>query len=643
MELDAGQRRAVEFYKGQAIVIAGAGSGKTRCTTERIGRLVERGEAPESILAFTFTNAAADEMKARLVNKIGKDMVDRLNIGTMHSQLNRILRKNIQFWKPDMHQYEIMQDNDCRKLIQEAMKACDLPEDNMVNIANATAMISYVKNNAISLEDVKNGCVDGVLHKFGVDTWFVDFFVTYEALRRAKRFIGFDDMLWETYFLLREKVNILNTYADMFKFVLVDEFQDTNRVQFELVKMLQSKHKNLFVVGDPRQAIYGFRSADVTLSLEFAKHFEGAEIIELEHNYRCASNIVEMSNDLIAKAGYPFARTKSLKQAGKIDFLGGFLTVDEEAEAIAEEIKQLHTDGVRYSDIIVLTRTNAQSRSFEEKFIKNRIPYKSLDGTFYESANVKDMLSYLELLVSDSMEAFKRIYNRPNRFLGKVFLETFEQKMKRGGGDFLETLRGGGFPKSFMNKNASAFAAELYVLRSNAAHESSGKAIGMIRKVFGYDEWLKKNEVDAANRIEILNELQSSADGFTSITEYLEFVKNIVAEQRKAEDFDAVRIMTIHRSKGLEARVVFAAGFSEGVLPHARSEDVEEERRLAYVALTRAIERLYVSYFLMRFNKELAPSRFLFEMSIETYTGKKITPDGSKAISESELIMEVEQ
>ena len=628
MQYDDEQKQAVEFYEGQVIVIAGAGSGKTKTLTGRIGRLIERQETPESILAFTFTNAAAEEMKKRLVDSIGAENVERLNIGTMHSQLNRILRKNIQFWKPDMYRYEIMDDYGFRKLVTETMKGCGMPEDNMVNIANAGTAIAHVKNHALSLENLMAGEADDLMFKLGVHTWFVEFFQTYERLRRAQRLVGFDDMLWDTYFMLREKVNILNTYAEQFKFVLVDEFQDTNLVQFELVKMLQSKHKNLFVVGDPRQSIYRFRGANVTLSLEFAQHFPKAQVIELEHNYRCASNIVEMSNDLISHAGYPFKRTRFVKGQGAITFTGVFGTENEEAEAIANEIKQLQVDGVKYSDIVVLMRTNAQSRPFEERFIKSKIPYKSVDGTFYESANVKDMICYLKLIVGNDIDALKRVYNRPNRYLGKVFWESFESKTRGGTRDLIDVLRSGGFPKSYMDKSAANLAFELMGLKNND-QLTPGKAISLVRRVFDYDAWVRKNEMDHANRFEILNELESSAESFPTIKEYLEFVDLIIQSQKKDEEFDAVRIMTIHRSKGLESPVVFVAGLAEGVLPHARAEDVEEERRLCYVALTRAIDRLYVSYMLLRFNKPLAPSPFLTEMGLEQYTGQPIIPEVS--------------
>jgi DNA helicase II / ATP-dependent DNA helicase PcrA len=638
MELDPSQQRAVDFHKGQVIVIAGAGSGKTRVLTERIGRLIERGEKPESILAFTFTNAAADEMKSRLLTKIGLEAVEKLNIGTMHSQLNKILKKNISFWKPDMYGYKIMDDYASRILIKDAMKACDLPEDNMVNIANAGICIAFIKNNAMAVDEVVDGKADLLFKKLGVDFWFPDFFMTFERMRRSQKMIGFDDMLWETYFLLKEKVNILNTYAKAFNFISVDEFQDTNRVQFEIVKMLQSKHENLFVVGDPRQAIYGFRQADVTLSLQFKDHFPKAEVIELEYNYRCASNIVEMTNDLISNADYPFMRTKFVKEDGRIDFVGGFEDDNDEAEAITEEIKALNADGAKYADMVVLNRTNAQSRPFEEKFVKNRIPYKAVDGTFYESANVKDMLCYLDLIIGDSMDAFKRVYNRPNRFLGKVFFEQFEERM-RGGRDLLSVLRLGGFSKGYMNKSAGAFAMELLALRRNAEKMNPGQAIGVIRRTFAYDDWVRQNDMDFANRIEILNELQSSAESYNNIAEYLQFVKALVAAQKNDEDFDAVRIMTVHRSKGLEFPIVFTAGVSEGVLPHARAEDVDEERRLCYVALTRAIDRLYVSYFLKRFNKTLAPSRFLAEMLLEKYCGKTVMPTEEVAAEEEPALV----
>jgi DNA helicase-2/ATP-dependent DNA helicase PcrA len=630
MQLDSSQQKAVDYYKGQLMVVAGAGSGKTRVLTERIGKLIERGERPESILAFTFTNAAADEMKNRLLGIIGPVNVELLNIGTMHSQLNRILRKNIAIWKPDMHAYTIMTDYDQRILVKDSLDACSMELNNKTNIANGRIAIAYVKNMAYSLDDVQNGKMNDFLNNLGIK-WFPDFFETYETIRRQKKCVGFDDMLWETYFLLREQFNVLNTYAEAFNFMLVDEFQDTNPVQFEVVKMLQSKHKNLFVVGDPRQSIFGFRQADVTLSLEFKKHFPQGDIIELEHNYRCANNIVEMSNDLIAHAEYPFKRTKPVKESGIVEFGGCFSDDGEEAIAITEEIKSLVHDGVKYGDIVVLNRTNAQSRPFEEKFVKSRIPYISVEGSFYESANVKDMLCYLELIVGDNLDAFKRVYNRPNRFLGKVFFEQFEQKFKRR--PFVTDCLREQYSKSNMMKAASGFAMELMILRRNAKDLNPGKAIALVRRSVNYDDWIRQNEMDFAERLEILNELQSSAESFNTIAEYTDFIRGIVEAQNKNGEMDAVRIMTIHRSKGLEFPVVFVAGVSEGVLPHARSEDKDEERRLCYVALTRAIDRVYVSYYLKRFKKELLPSPYLAEMLLEQYSGRPVMPVEDMALA----------
>ena len=556
MELDKEQKEAVEFYTGQAIVIAGAGSGKTRCSTHRIARLIERGERPESILTFTFTNAAADEMKSRLIGTIGEQNVALLNIGTMHSQMNKILRKNVHLWRPHFYKYEIMDEYGLRILVKDAMKDCGLPENDLVNFANAVHMIAFIKNRTFTVEQVcREGILDEELAQLGVLTWFKQFFETYESLRHSRKLVGFDDMLWDTYFLLSEKVNILNTYAQTFKFILVDEFQDTNQVQFEIVKMLQSKHRNLFVVGDPRQCVYSFRGAIPQLSIEFKQHFPNGQLIELQHNYRCVENVVGMSNDLIGHAGYPLAPTKATRKEGKIEFLGCFIDDNEEAGAIVEEVRQLHEDGMKWSDIVVLSRTNAQSRPLEEKFVKAKIPYVSVEGSFYESANVKDMICYLKLALGDDLDAFKRAYNRPNRFLGKAFYEDFERRIQANG-DILRVLNCGGFPRSFMNKSAGAFAGQLLVLRRSIVGLTAGQGIKLIRKLFEYDEWLKKNDLDAQNRIEILNELESSANDFTEIKEYLDFVDLIVQGQKKSEDFDAVRFMTIHRSKGLESPVV---------------------------------------------------------------------------------------
>ncbi len=611
---DDRQLQAVETNQGQYLIISGAGSGKTRVLTHRVGRLIEKGARPGAMLVFTFTNDAANEMKTRLMAIVG-DHVQALNVGTIHSQLNRMLRESIGLWKPFMNNYHIMDGWEQLRFVKDCFKELRMEMNKYQNPQAAIRKIGYIKNRAMTLHDY----IDE-LESLGVEQWreewFIRFYSYYERIREQKRQIGFDDMLSETYWMFRQKPEILEIYRSKFEYVMMDEFQDTNKVQLEVARMLQSKHENFFCVADPRQSIYAFRGAIPEYAVNFKQYFTGGRVVYLEYNYRCPRNIIELGNDLMDRAKWKFPRTKAHRQDdGAVKFYPSFVDGDEEAETLTNEIVELTEKlGYDYRDIVILYRTNAQSRSLEEQLIKRALPYK-VEQSFYQSAEIRDMVAFLRYVHNDSdFESLKRIVNKPNRYLGAAFLDQLRGKMK--GSSAIEALKSGTFTHKYMNTNAAAFASGIEEIRSLEL-DAVGGYMNVIRTTFGYDNWLREQyeEEQAAEKLERLLELTTLAHHFKTISEFLEYLAKL--EDVSSGDSNAIELKTIHRSKGLEYKIVFVIGVSDGILPHARATDTEEERRLFYVAITRAIEKLYVSHVLTRFNNEVEPSGFLKEVGFD--------------------------
>lgn len=758
---DKGQAEAIEVFEGQWLVIAGAGSGKTKVLTHRVGRLIQKGVAPGEMLVFTFTNDAANEMKTRLMAIVG-DHVNSLNVGTIHSQLNRMLRESIAIWKPRMLNYKIMDSWEQLRFVKDCFKELRLESNNFQNPKIAIRKIGVIKNSCMTVHDYIQ-----YLENLGVEEWkeewFIDFYSYYERMREMNRMIGFDDMLSETYWMFKEKPEILEMYRNKFRFILMDEFQDTNKVQLEVTRMLQSKYENFFAVGDPRQcqpagtmvavpggekpieelqvgdyvisyarqegcfigrtkpvnkildkkvrnysgpllvvsaggrstrctpnhkwlvrwvgkttlfvtqahnllpflmevcvyngskegkwypvsisyeqvldvpvyslkveqdetyvadglmtknSIYAFRGAVPEYAVHFKDHFQNGKIIELEYNYRCPKNIIELGNDLMDHAEWKFSRTKPYrKDEGHIQFYDSFMDGDEEAEAVVEEIQALiKTGSYEYKDVAVLYRTNAQSRPLEESLIRRAMPYK-VEQSFYQSAEIKDLIAFIKYVHNDKdIESLERIVNKPNRYLGQSFWGQLKEKMKSM--TPIEALKCGSFSHKYMNENALAFATEIEHIRSLKL-DTVGGYMNTIRQRLRYDDWVSDNNEEsvAMEKIEKLDELSTLAHHFKTIPEFLDYLAKL--ENCANGDGNAVELKTIHRSKGLEFKVVFVIGVSDGILPHARATDVEEERRLLYVAITRAIERVYISHVLSRFDKPIEPSRFLGEIGFE--------------------------
>lgn len=624
---DEKQLEAVKTGKGQFLVAAGAGSGKTRVLTHRVSRLIEEdGVRPENILVFTFTNAAAKEMKTRLVKLIGKDGVDMLNIGTMHSQLNAVLRQYISFYKQSMNRYTIMDEYKQFKLIKDVFKMLKIRVDRYSNPKSASSKISHLKDRLMNLSDYRQELQEAGAEEVAND-WFFDFYPVYERERERNRYIGFDDMISETYYMLKACPMVLDQCQAKFHYVMIDEFQDTNKAQLEVCRLIQGGQKNFFAVGDFRQSIFGFRNAVPEYMVEFKKFFPDGEVIELEYNYRCPENIIEAGNDLISNGKWKCSRTKAHRhdEQGTINFFPPSIDGDEEAENIVNEIQALEKSGVKYKDMVVLYRTNAQSRPLEEALIKRLIPYH-VQESFYDSAEIRDMVSYLEVIRSEkNLPALFRILNKPNRFLGKAFEEQLQARIKQGKEEPLSALMRGAFSHGYMNTGALEFASVIRRIRE-MKFEHAGEAINAVLKMTKYEEWLQEHTDEQVfiNKQEKLVEIATIAANFQTLDAFLDYLA-LLKKKRKDEDSDAVSLMTIHRAKGLEFPVVFVVGVSDNILPHARSTDVDEERRLMYVAVTRAETYLGISHVLTRFDKEVGPSPFLAELG---WDGEEYEPDG---------------
>lgn len=625
--LNPGQRAAVEHTDGPCCTIAGAGSGKTRVLTHRIARLVEDGVAPGNILAVTFTKKAAGEMQERLAGLIGA-AAEAVNMGTFHSICYRILRRE---WDKDQ-QREPAQEYWQKRTVRDILAAPGKNNPHGMNwghdLGAALNFISWQKNNLITADsDYYDGIDEMNMDKYRT------LYRTYEQLKDKEKKLDFDDMLLWTWQLLKGNPGIRARYADAFQYILVDEFQDTNKAQYEILKLLARPLNNVFVVGDARQAIYGWRAARVDYILKFEEDWPGAEIVVLGTNYRSSSNIVELTNKLIKSAGISYPGEC---QAHKGEHLAPAAMAsddeDHEAAQVVAEIQALvDSEDYAYGDCAALYRVNAHSRALEDALIAAQIPYVIYGSTgFYQRKEVRDIIAYLRILEDPSdAEAIARVLNTPKRYLGKAFLQRAEEYGRRQGLPLLDALQCCPEASQYKYRGVRDFIWSITQLMRDKEHFSPAQMVIRVREVTQYDAWLAEEEGSdegADNpRIENLNALEAAAARFGSLRDFVFYCEQAATRKPDPEDSSGkVQLMTLHRSKGLEFPVVFLAGMVQGLLPHRRScvymgselvpESVEEERRLCYVGMTRAKERLYLSTFGMYQGKPVEVSMFLGEV-----------------------------
>ena len=598
------QKEAVLSTEGPCLVIAGAGSGKTKVLTHKIAYLMqEKNVKPWSILAITFTNKAANEMKERVENLVG-DVAKDMWIGTFHSICVRILRRYIDrigFTSS----FIIFDSSDQRTLVKQCLKQLNI-DDKMLNDRAVLSEISNAKNEMLEPDAYKLRTNNEIRKET-----IAKVYELYQKRLRENNAIDFDDIINYTIRILSENPDVLEYYSNKFEYVLVDEYQDTNKAQFTLVSILAALHGNITVVGDNDQGIYSFRGADITNILNFEKDFPGTKIIKLEQNYRCTQNILDAANAVIKNN-----ETKYEKKLWTENGKGGMITVfrgnDEydEANFIVENINKLRREEyMTYNDFAILYRMNSQSRSIEDILRRENVPYKIIGGLkFYERKEIKDTIAYLRLIQNPSDNlSLTRIINEPKRGIGKTSLDNVQQIAMQSETSMYDVIkRADEFGLNRVFVNSREFISQIEELRAKKDHIKISDLIKETLNKTVYTKALEDEDTtEAETRLENIEEFLTVAMEFeeqmaeNSLEEFLEGI-TLSSDIDNADDQeDSVTLMTLHSAKGLEFPVVFLVGMEEGIFPGYKSigepKELEEERRLCYVGITRAKQNLFIS------------------------------------------------
>ncbi|MGB5990456.1 MAG: UvrD-helicase domain-containing protein [Marinifilaceae bacterium] len=638
--LNEEQRAAVVNTKGAALIIAGAGSGKTRVLTYRIAHLLNEGEKAHKILSLTFTNKAAREMKERIADVVGAKTASSLWMGTFHSIFSRILRYEAESLNYSSN-FTIYDTQDSRNLIKGIVK--ELKLDDKAYRPNAVqSRISMAKNNLLTAETYAQSSVAISADKQQKMPQIHQIYKFYEARCKKADAMDFDDLLLNTNILFRDNPDILKKYQDKFNYILVDEYQDTNFSQYLIVKKLASEHNNICVVGDDAQSIYSFRGAKIENILKFQNDYQGCKLYKLERNYRSTPTIVNAANSVIAKNTEQLKKASYSKNAegDKIKIIRT-LTDKEEAYKVAQEIKNVHDlDNSEYKDTAILYRTNSQSRAFEESLRKLSVPYKVFGGlSFYQRKEIKDILAYIRLLTNpNDEEAIKRIINYPKRAIGNTTMDKIKQYALMYDKSIwyivnnIKTV-----PYDFtagVQKKLASFADLINTFAVRIEEDTAYQIANGIAQASGLVKEITADKTpEGISRLENLQELFNSIKDYTqtSIEEGKDpkiaaFIEDIALltdqDKNKGEEYDFISLMTTHSAKGLEFKNVFIVGLEEELFPSSMAgttpQGLEEERRVFYVALTRAEKRLFLSYTKNRFKwgnlVQCKPSRFIKEI-----------------------------
>jgi len=620
-KLNKEQNEAVTHPEGPLLILAGAGSGKTRTITHRIAYLLDKKKvSPYSILAVTFTNKAANEMKTR-VNKLVKSGVKGLWMGTFHSVCLRILKRDIEHLEGFKANFTIFDDQDQIRLIKDCLKLLDLNE----RVYEPRAMRSKIdgfKNKGSQLNSINIETHDEKIK---------DIYELYEDELRRHNGLDFSDLLSLTVKLFKEHPKVLEFYQDRFKHILVDEYQDTNNLQYQIVKSLAEKNKNIFVVGDDNQSIYSWRGADIQNILNFEVDFSSTKVIKLEKNYRSTKNIINISNELI-KNNLERKEKTLYTDNEKGELINYYEAADEQDEAkylIRNIESQKKEKGLKFNDIAIFYRTNNQSKAIEDELILSGIPYTIIGGVgFYQRTEVKDVIAYLRLIQNpDDDLSLKRIINIPTKGIGKVTVNNLELIAREHHLSIFNAIEVAVNNKTF-SPNTTLKLKNFYELISNLINLSGElNAVELIEQVLEDTSYLDFIESEE-ERINNISDLVNLAGEFDmeeeekTLENFLDWIALASDMDRFDENSDKLTLMTLHTAKGLEFPYVFITGLEEGLLPHFRSigefKQLEEERRLLYVGITRAMSRLYISSASQRkyFGKTQSsiPSRFLNEL-----------------------------
>ncbi len=640
-KLNQSQQAAVEYNDGPSLVIAGAGSGKTRVLTYKIAYLIQSGLDPRNILALTFTNKAANEMKTRIGDLIGMEHAHYVNMGTFHSVFSRILRVEAEHIGFDSH-FTIYDENDSRSLIKTIVKEMMLDEK-MYKPSTVHSRISMAKNTLISAQQYANDAEIYERDRYSRMTEIGKIYMAYQERCRRANAMDFDDLLVMTYQLFKQHEDIRRKWVERFKYILVDEYQDTNKVQQMIVDLLASENKRICVVGDDAQSIYSFRGANIDNILNFTKIYPEAKLFKLEQNYRSTQRIVEAANSLIRHN-----QRQIRKEVFSENALGDSLLVKpaysdkEEASIVCRDIKKyMRQHGGNYSDFAILYRTNAQSRPFEDEFLRQSIPYRIYGGlSFYQRKEIKDILAYFRLVANhNDEEAFKRIVNYPSRGIGDTTIGKISTAATQYGVSFWEVCYNLDRYDVPLNAGAKSKLVKFVAMIQNFSDQMNvkeaydlGRDIVMLSGI--HADLFSSSDAEYLTRQENLEELMAAMQDFVeglreegrereaTLDRFLQEVSLMSDKESGDANEPQVSLMTVHAAKGLEFPVVFIVGMEENIFPSPMAQDspreLEEERRLLYVAITRA-EKLCIltcaknrwRYGKMEYD---VPSRFLQEI-----------------------------
>lgn len=606
MGFNEAQAQAIQHTDGPCLVLAGPGSGKTLTIVNRVKYLIEKQKVrPEEILVVTFTRFAAAEMKSRLCLVMGKRDLP-VTVGTFHGIYYGILK-----WAYRMNQENILSETEKYQILRgvinkERMEIFD-EEDFIQDIV---AEIGKVKNNRIPLEEF-------VSEKCSADA-FRNIYRNYERHRKELKKIDFDDMLVLCYELFHSRPDVLAQWQKKFRYVLIDEFQDINRIQYDVIRMLAQPENNLFVVGDDDQAIYGFRGADSELMLGFGKDFPDAKQILLGMNYRSTANIVQNSLKLIENNVERYSKKlEANREGGSCLHIQEVKDPVEEAEYVLEEIQKCKENGIKEEEIAILFRVHTDARAVVEAMVERKIPFQMKEHlpNIYEHFIAKDIMAYFRLATGKRRrQDFLQVMNRPKRYLGRDSVS--------GSQVSFEDMRKFYCDKDWMIDRIDQFEWDVKMLMKMAPYA----AIQYIRKRIGYDDFLKEyaftHQINRSDLNEVLAEIEEAAKAFSSVEEWFAHVEEYtetlkVKEKERNRPRPGVRLMTIHASKGLEFKQVFLIAANEGRIPYQKAKtdkEIEEERRLFYVAMTRAKDFLKICYVKIKNGKEVTPSRFVDEL-----------------------------
>ena len=606
MGFNEAQAQAIQHTDGPCLVLAGPGSGKTLTIVNRVKYLIEKQKVrPEEILVVTFTRFAAAEMKSRLCLVMGKRDLP-VTVGTFHGIYYGILK-----WAYRMNQENILSETEKYQILRgvinkERMEIFD-EEDFIQDIV---AEIGKVKNNRIPLEEF-------VSEKCSADA-FRNIYRNYERHRKELKKIDFDDMLVLCYELFRSRPDVLAQWQKKFRYILIDEFQDINRIQYDVIRMLAQPENNLFVVGDDDQAIYGFRGADSELMLGFGKDFPDAKQILLGMNYRSTANIVQNSLKLIENNVERYSKKlEANREGGSCLHIQEVKDPVEEAEYVLEEIQKCKENGIKEEEIAILFRVHTDARAVVEAMVERKIPFQMKEHlpNIYEHFIAKDIMAYFRLATGKRRrQDFLQVMNRPKRYLGRDSVS--------GSQVSFEDMRKFYCDKDWMIDRIDQFEWDVKMLMKMAPYA----AIQYIRKRIGYDDFLKEyaftHQINRSDLNEVLAEIEEAAKAFSSVEEWFAHVEEYtetlkVKEKERNRPRPGVRLMTIHASKGLEFKQVFLIAANEGRIPYQKAKtdkEIEEERRLFYVAMTRAKDFLKICYVKIKNGKEVTPSRFVDEL-----------------------------